>query len=73
MEKSVEVSKELDVEVEIKDGKVFFGANYEGKIGGVESRAFVKTDALIDVITAKIPGTIDDKLGELLKAALKKV
>ena len=72
MEKSLEVSKELEVKIEIKEGKIFLIGDYEGKLGGVELKLSVNTDQLIDAITAKIPGEIDNKLGELLKAALKK-
>jgi len=73
MEKQVEISKELDVKVEIKEGKLFLTGDYEGKLGGAKLELHVGADQLIDAITAKIPGQIDDKLGELLKAALKKV
>ena len=73
MEKEIEISKELEAKIEIKDGKLAVVADYVGKIGGAEVKIFVTTDAVIDLICAKIPGQIDDKLGELLKAALKKV
>lgn len=72
MEKTMEVSKELDVKVEVKAGKIVLTSEYEGKIGGAKLELSVSTDQLIDAITAKIPGEIDNKLGELLKAALKK-
>ena len=72
MEKSVEVSKELEVKIEVKEGKIILIGDYEGKLGGVELKLSVSTDQLIDAITAKIPGEIDNKLGELLKSALKK-
>ena len=72
MEKTIEVSKELDVQVAIKEGKLVVSGDYEGKIGGVKLELSACTDKIIDAICAKIPGQIDDKLGELLKAALKK-
>ena len=72
MEKSLEVSKELDVKIEIKEGKIILIGDYEGKLGGVELKLSVNAEQLVDAITAKIPGEIDDKLGEFLKAALKK-
>ena len=72
MEKSLEVSKELDVKIEVKEGKIILVGDYEGKIGGAKLELSVSTDQLIDAICAKIPGEIDNKLGELLKAALKK-
>ena len=68
----MEVSKELDVKIEVKEGKIILVGDYEGKIGGAKLELAVSTDQLIDAITAKIPGEIDNKLGELLKAALKK-
>ncbi len=72
MEKSLEVSKELEVKIEIKEGKIVLIGDYEGKLGGVELKLFVSADQLIDAIVAKTDNTIDDKIGELLKAALKK-
>lgn len=72
MEKSVEVSKELEVKIEIKEGKIVLIGDYEGKLGGVELKLSVNADQLIDAIVAKTDNTIDDKIGELLKAALKK-
>ena len=72
MEKSLEVSKELDVKIEIKEGKVILIGDYEGKLGGVELKLSVNAEKLIDAIVAKTDNTIDDKIGELLKAALKK-
>ena len=72
MEKSMEVSKELEVKIEVKEGKIVLVGDYEGKLGGAKLELSVSTDQLIDAITAKIPGEIDNKLGELLKSALKK-
>ena len=72
MEKSLEVSKELEVKIEIKEGKIFLIGDYEGKLGSAKLELSVSTDQLIDAVTAKTENTIDDKLGELLKSALKK-
>lgn len=72
MEKSIEVSKELDVKVEVKEGKIILVGDYEGKLGGVKLELSVSADKLIDAIVIKTDNTIDDKIGELLKAALKK-
>lgn len=72
MEKSVEVSKELEVKIEVKEGKIILIGDYEGKLGGVELKLSVSAEKLIDAIVAKTDNTIDDKIGELLKAALKK-
>ena len=72
MEKSVEVSKELEVKIEVKEGKIILIGDYEGNLGGVELKLSVNAEKLIDAIVAKTDNTIDDKIGELLKAALKK-
>ena len=72
MEKSLEVSKELEVKIEVKEGKIVLIGDYEGKLGGVELKLSVSADQLIDAIVAKTDNTIDDKIGELLKSALKK-
>ena len=72
MEKTMEVSKELDVKIEVKEGKIILIGDYEGKLGGAKLELSVCTDKLIDVIVAKTENTIDDTLGDLLKAALKK-
>jgi hypothetical protein len=72
MEESLEVSKELEVKIEIKEGKIFLIGDYEGKLGGAKLELSVSTDKLIDAVTNKTENTIDDKLGELLKSALKK-
>lgn len=72
MEKSVEISKELEVKIEVKEGKIVLIGDYEGKLGGVELKLSVSADQLIDAIVAKTDNTIDDKIGELLKTALKK-
>ena len=41
-------------------------------MGGATAKVYVSTDMVIDAICKKIPGTIDDSLGELLKAGLNK-
>lgn len=73
VEKTIEISKELDTKFEFSQGKAKISFEYEGKIGGGGAYVFGTTDALIDAICKAIPGTMDDKLGEIIKAALKKV
>lgn len=73
MEKSVEISKELDVKVELKDGKLAVIGNYEGKLGAAELKLSVSVEQVIDAIVNSTENQVDNKLGELLKAALKKV
>ena len=72
MDKTLEISKELDVKIEVKEGKIILVGDYEGKLGGVKLEISVSADKLIDAIVLKTDNTIDDKLGELLKSALKK-
>lgn len=72
LEKELEISKELDVKIEFKNNMAKIEMNYEGKIGGGGAYGFITADAVIDALCKAIPGTIDDKLGEIMKAALKK-
>ena len=72
MDKSIEVSKEMEVKIELVAGKLSVEAIYGGAMGGATAKVFVSTDMVIDAICKKIPGTIDDSLGELLKTGLNK-
>ena len=72
MDKTLEISKELDVKIEVKEGKIILVGDYDGKLGGVKLELSVSADKLIDAIVLKTDNTIDDKIGELLKSALKK-
>lgn len=72
-EKEFEISKELGAKIEFKDNKAKIEIEYEGKVGGGGAYAYITADAVVDALCKAIPGTVDDKLGELLKAALKKV
>lgn len=72
LEKEIEVSKEVEVKISLEAGKLAVEAVYGGAMGGATAKVFVSTDMVIDAICKKIPGTIDDSLGELLKAGLNK-
>lgn len=73
MELNKEISKELDVGVKFEAGKLILSTDYSGHIGGAKLELSVNASLVIDAITKAIPGTIDDKIGELLKAGLSKV
>jgi hypothetical protein len=73
MEKQIEVSKELDVKVSIKDGFFVVEAAYAGQLGGANLVLKVSTDSVIDAVCAKISGTLDDQLGSLVKIGLKAI
>ena len=72
LEKELAVSKEVEVKISLEAGKLAVEAVYGGAMGGATAKVFVSTDMVIDAICKKIPGTIDDSLGELLKAGLNK-
>ena len=72
LEKEIAVSKEVEVKISLEAGKLAVEAVYGGAMGGATAKVFVSTDMVIDAICKKIPGTIDDSLGELLKAGLNK-
>ena len=73
MEKVLVDGKEVDVGIEIANGKVEFSAVYGGAGGGAEFKAYVSSDYLLDKLAAKIPGTFDDALIAIAKEALKKI
>ena len=72
LEKEIEVSKEVEVKISLEAGKLAVEAVYGGVMGGATAKVFVSTDMVIDAICKKIPGTLDDSLGELLKDGLNK-
>jgi len=73
MELNKEISKELDVGVKFEGGKLVLSTDYQGHIGGAKLELSVSAAMVIDAITKAIPGTIDNTVGELLKAGLVKL
>ena len=72
MDKEIAISKEVEVKITLEAGKLGVEAVYGGAMGGATAKVFVSTDMVIDAICKKIPGEIDNALGDLLKAGLNK-
>jgi len=72
MDKEIKISKEVEAKITLEAGKLAVEVDYAGAMGGATAKVYVSTDMVIDAICKKIPGTIDDSLGELLKAGLNK-
>lgn len=66
---NVEISKEADVSLEYKDGKLRLTAGYDGKGADVGLYVDIEPDYFLDKLAEAIPGEIDDKVIALLKAA----
>lgn len=73
MDKVLLDGKEVDVDLQIAEGKVKLKAVYAGHGGGANVELFVSSDYLLDKLAAAIPGTIDDAILAIAKEALKKV
>lgn len=69
--KEFDVSKEVQVDVDLQDGKVVLEAKYDGKQADASVKVAIDAGLLLDKLKDKIPGKIDDGVIELLKAALK--
>jgi hypothetical protein len=67
----LEISKETELDLEIKDGKMRFSFGYDGK--GLDGGVYLDLDPeyFMDKLAALIPGEIDDALLGMLKVALK--
>lgn len=71
MEKVLLDGKELDIKVEVKEGKVRLEAAFDGAQADAGAYVVIGVDELLDKLAAKIPGQIDDAVIALLKGALK--
>lgn len=70
--KLVEFSKgEADMDLSFKDGKIRMSVSYDGK--GVDAGIYVDVDPeyFLDKLKEAIPGTLDDKIIDMLKLAFK--
>jgi hypothetical protein len=65
------VSKEVDFEVDMKDGKLRLVFAYDGK--GLDTGLYVdlEPDYFLDKLAALIPGELDDAVLAMVKSALK--
>lgn len=73
MEKVIVDTDKLDVKVSVGGGKVKLEAVYASVEVGALAAVEVSVDSLLDQLKAKISGSIDDAVIDLLKAALKAV
>ena len=60
MDKDVQIAKEVDLKISVAAGKVILTVS-------------VDSDMLLDELAAKIPGSVDDAVIAVIKAALKVV
>ena len=67
----VEISKEADFDIVWKDGKLGIVLSYDGK--GVDAGAYanVEPDYFLEKLKKAIPGDVDDKVIDLLRAGMK--
>lgn len=66
-------TKVVDFDIEVKDGVISLIAKHEGSDASVNVIVNLKADVLLDKLAAKIPGTIDDAIISVIKAALKNI
>jgi len=68
---NIELGQEAKIDFDLIDGKLVLKVSYQGKGVGAGISVSMEPAYFIDKLTAAIPGTIDDQLGNLLKMALK--
>lgn len=71
MEKVIVDGSEVDVGLEIKDGKFVLKATYVGKGGDAVVQLGVSADYFLDKLKDKIGGKIDDAIIDVIKVAVK--
>jgi hypothetical protein len=71
MDKEIAIGTEAKVSVQVKDGKVFLVAAYDGKQLDADLKLGIEVDLFIDQLAEKIPGKVDDAILGVLKAALR--
>ncbi len=65
-----EISKEAKISMVFEDKKVKLVVSYEGLGAGANMSVFVDSEYFIDLLAEAIPGTLDDAILAMLKAAL---
>lgn len=68
-----QVTPEVSVKVEIKDGKIVLSSLIDTAGLGGNVSLHVGADYFLDELAKKVPGQIDDAIIAVLKAALKAV
>ena len=72
MEKNIELSKELDLDIKVKEGKVELSLSSEMKGAGIALSVSLDSEYFGNKLAAAIPGQVDDAIIAMLIAALKK-
>ena len=72
MEKNIELSKELDLDIKVKEGKVELSLSSEMKGAGIALSVSLDPEYFGNKRAAAIPGQVDDAIIAMLIAALKK-
>jgi len=72
MEKEINIGQEASFSVKVEDGLVKLEIKHDGSDAVSGAFIHLKPEALVKKITDAIPGQVDDQLGLLLLAALKK-
>ena len=63
----------VNFDIEVKEGVVYLTLSHEGADAGAKVVVNLNSDKLLDKLAEKIPGTIDDTIISIIKAALKNV
>ena len=71
MDKQIGIGTEGKVEVKLMNGKLYLVGKYDGVQADAELSVGIEVDMFIDQLAAKIPGSVDDAIFGVLKAALK--
>lgn len=71
MEKVIVDGKELDIKIEVKDGKVRLEAAFDGAQADAGAFVVIGVDELLDKLEEKIPGKVDAAIFALIKAGLR--
>jgi hypothetical protein len=65
------ISSEVDLEIDVKEGKVVLAVKYDGKGADAKVEVALEGEYFLDKLAKAIPGEIDDLVIAALKGALK--
>jgi hypothetical protein len=66
-----ELSKEVKLDFDVKDGQVVLSVGYDGKGADAKFSVMFEGDYFLDKLAEAIPGKLDDLVIEAIKGALK--
>ena len=64
------IGAEAGAKVEFADGQLKVTLTQDGEIGGAQVVVYLKAKAVLEVIKAKVPGSLDDMLIDAAEASL---